>query len=121
MVAIKRVYEQPRPQDGRRFLVERLWPRGMKKESLKMDGWLRDVAPSDNLRRWFSHDPAKWNQFRNRYWSELDEKPEAVTPLVAAASHGTVTLLYSAHDTKNNNAVALKEYIEKQIKTRRKS
>jgi uncharacterized protein YeaO (DUF488 family) len=121
MVSIKRIYEPTRARDGRRFLVERLWPRGMKKESLKMDGWLRDVAPSDTLRRWFGHDPAKWNQFRNRYWGELDEKPEAVKTLVEAASHGNVTLLHSAHDTEHNNAVALEEYIEQRIKTRRKS
>jgi len=113
MIRIKRVYESPADDDGTRFLVERLWPRGMKKESLHMDAWLKDVAPSDALRRWFGHDPAKWMEFRVRYFAELDAGPEAIQPIVEASRHGDVTLLYSARDTEHNNAAALKEYLSK--------
>lgn len=118
MVVAKRVYEAAVPADGTRFLVERLWPRGMKKESLKMDGWLKDVAPSDALRRWFGHDPAKWIEFCRRYWTELDTLKEAWHPILKTAQRGTVTLLYSARDTEHNNALALKAYLEKQLKHR---
>ena len=111
MIRIKRVYESPADDDGVRFLVERLWPRGMKKESLRMDAWLQGVAPSDALRRWFGHDPAKWIEFRDRYFAELDAEPEAIQPIVEASRRGDVTLLYSAHDTEHNNAVALLEYL----------
>ncbi len=114
MIRLKRVYESPEPRDGACFLVERLWPRGIKKNALHMDGWLKDVAPSDGLRRWFGHDPRKWEEFRRRYFAELDGKPDAWEPLRAAARKGTVTLLYSARDTEHNNAVALKNYLEKQ-------
>lgn len=113
MIVTKRVYENPDPEDGTRFLVERLWPRGIKKESLLMNGWLKDVAPSDALRRWFGHDPAKWNEFRRHYFAELDGRPEAWRLLLEAAQKGTVTLLYSARDLEHNNAAALKEYLEK--------
>ena len=112
MIRVKRVYEPPEPEDGIRFLVERLWPRGMKKKSLQMDSWLKEAAPSAGLRRWFGHDPAKWNELRKRYFTELDGKPESVQPIIEAARQGSVTLLYSARDTEHNNAVALKEYIE---------
>jgi uncharacterized protein YeaO (DUF488 family) len=112
MITVKRVYEPPTPADGSRFLVERLWPRGIKKASLQMDAWLQDVAPSTALRRWFSHDPAKWKAFQRRYFAELDGKPETVQPLLQAAQRGHVTLLYSARDTAHNNAVALKHYLE---------
>jgi len=113
MIRAKRVYEPPGADEGTRFLVERLWPRGMRKESLHMEGWLKDVAPSDALRRWFGHDPAKWIEFRDRYFAELDGEPDAIQPIVEAARRGNVTLLYSAHDTEHNNAVALKEYLSK--------
>jgi uncharacterized protein YeaO (DUF488 family) len=112
MIRTRRVYDPPEPGDGTRFLVERLWPRGMKKEELAMDGWLKDAAPSDELRRWFSHDPAKWDEFRRRYYAELEGKPDVLQPLREAARQGNVTLLYSARDTEHNNAVALKEYLE---------
>ena len=112
MIRTRRVYDPPEPGDGTRFLVERLWPRGMKKEELPMDGWLKDTAPSDELRRWFSHDPAKWDEFRRRYDAELEGKPDVLQPLREAARQGNVTLLYSARDTEHNNAVALKEYLE---------
>ncbi len=108
---MKRAYEAAEPEDGARFLVERLWPRGMKKEALHMDAWLKDVAPSDGLRRWFGHDPSKWTEFRKRYFEELESKPEAIRPILEAGRLGNVTLLYSAHDTEHNNAVALKDYL----------
>lgn len=116
MIQIKRVYDPPDAHDGTRFLVERLWPRGMKKDSLKMDGWVKDVAPSDALRHWFGHDPAKWEEFRHRYAAELEEHGDFWKPLLAEARHGTVTLLYSAHDQEHNNALALKEFLEKRLK-----
>jgi uncharacterized protein YeaO (DUF488 family) len=112
-IQTKRVYEHPEPSDGTRFLVERLWPRGMRKEAVAMDGWLKDVAPSGALRRWFAHDPAKWEEFKRRYFAELDGEPEAWQPLLQAARRNVVTLLYSARDTAHNNAVALKEYLER--------
>ncbi len=112
MVITRRVYEHSRPR-GPQYLVERLWPRGVRKEDLKLDGWLRDVAPSDGLRRWFGHDPAKWTEFRRRYFAELNDNRAAWELLRDAARRGDVTLLYSAHDTEHNNAVALKEYLEK--------
>lgn len=116
MIRVKRVYESAEPGDGARFLVERLWPRGMKKESLHMDGWTKDAAPSDELRRWFGHDPAKWAEFRKRYIGELESKPEAIRSILEAARSGDVTLLYSARDTEHNNAVVLKQYLEEQQK-----
>jgi uncharacterized protein YeaO (DUF488 family) len=112
MIALKRAYEETAPEDGVRFLVERLWPRGIKKADLKMDAWLKDVAPSAALRRWFAHDPKKWPEFRRRYFAELDSHPEAWEPIHSAARHGRVTLVYSSHDTEHNNAVALKEYLQ---------
>lgn len=115
VIQVKRVYDPPVLEDGTRFLVERLWPRGLKKEALRLDGWLKDVAPSDKLRRWFAHDPAKWNEFWHRYFAELDGKPEAWRPILQAACQGNVTLLFSARDTEHNNAVALKAYLEKQL------
>jgi uncharacterized protein YeaO (DUF488 family) len=111
-IDVKRVYEPPEPQDGTRFLVERLWPRGMKKESLRLDAWLKDVAPSDALRRWFGHDPARWQEFRQRYTAELDARPAGWQPILEAARANNVTLLFSAHDRQHNNAVALKQYLE---------
>jgi len=114
MIQVKRVYDPPDAKDGARFLVERLWPRGIKKEALQMQDWLKDVAPSGELRRWFSHDPAKWREFQRRYFKELDGNREAWQLLLQAARRRNVTLLYSARDTEHNNAVALKEYLEKQ-------
>jgi uncharacterized protein YeaO (DUF488 family) len=115
MIMVKRVYEPPLPDDGARFLVERLWPRGVKKTSLHMEGWLKDVAPSAVLRRWFGHDPKKWEAFQHRYYAELDNQPAAWRPLVEAIQRGHVTLLYSAHDTAHNNAMALKLYLEEHV------
>ncbi len=115
MIRIKRVYDSPAADDGARFLVERLWPRGMKKEALPMDGWQKDVAPSDALRRWFGHDPAKWAEFRRRYTAELDSNRAAWEPILEAARQGTITLLYSAHDVEHNNALVLKTYLEEHL------
>ncbi len=113
MIRVRRVYEAEGTGEGRRFLVERLWPRGIKKENLHMDAWLKDVAPSQALRQWFGHDPAKWDEFQERYRAELDSHPETWQPLLDAARQGDVTLLYSARDTEHNNAIALKEYLQK--------
>ena len=115
MVQLKRAYDKPADADGQRFLVERLWPRGVKKSSLPINAWLKDAAPSTKLRKWFSHDPAKWAEFRKRYWAELAANPEAWQPLVDAARKGTITLIYSSHDGEHNNAVALKDFIETKI------
>jgi uncharacterized protein YeaO (DUF488 family) len=112
MIQIKRVYDPPAKEDGARFLVERLWPRGMKKEALHMDAWFKDVAPSDDLRRWFSHDPVKWQEFQRRYRAELADNLAARQPLLDAARQGNITLLFSAHDREHNNAVVLKSYLE---------
>ena len=112
VLALKRVYDKKAPNDGVRFLVERLWPRGIKKTALPIDDWLKDVAPSDSLRRWFAHDPKKWPEFRRRYFAELDQHPEAWEPIRSAARRGRVTLIYSSHDTEHNNAVALQEYLQ---------
>jgi uncharacterized protein YeaO (DUF488 family) len=111
MIKLKRVYEAVSPDDGVRILVERLWPRGIKKTALKIDEWLKDVAPSDGLRRWFGHDPQKWIVFRERYFKELDQNPEVWQSLAKAARRGRVTLIYSSHDTERNNAVALKDFL----------
>jgi uncharacterized protein YeaO (DUF488 family) len=116
MIRLKRVYEPPELSDGRRFLVERLWPRGFKKDALQLDGWLRDVAPSDGLRRWFGHDPARWAEFKARYFAELDARPEAWRPLLEAARAGNITLLFSSRDAEHNNAVALKEFLEARLR-----
>lgn len=115
MLRVKRVYEAPGSDDGARYLVERLWPRGMKKENLIMDAWLKEVAPSNDLRRWFGHDPAKWDEFQRRYWAELDANPSASKPLIEASRRGNVTLLYSARDTEHNNAIVLKSFLEKRL------
>lgn len=111
---IKRVYEPFEEGDGERYLVDRLWPRGWRKEEARLAGWLRDLAPSDELRRFFAHDPARWEEFRKRYRRELS-RPE-VAPLLEElrqkAQRGTVTLLYAARDEERNNAVVLKEFLE---------
>jgi uncharacterized protein YeaO (DUF488 family) len=116
MITVKRVYEPAEAGDGTRFLVERLWPRGVRRDALAFEAWLKDVAPSTALRRWFGHDPARWQEFRRRYASELDARPEAWAPIMQADRSGTATLLYSAHDTEHNNAIALKAYLEAQRK-----
>ncbi|MBL8538739.1 MAG: DUF488 domain-containing protein [Betaproteobacteria bacterium] len=116
-IRTKRVYEPASPADGVRFLVERLWPRGLKKESLCIEGWVREVAPSTELRRWFGHDPAKWDEFRRRYHAELEAHPDAWRVLLDAARHGPATLLYSAQDITHNNAIALQEYLAEKLRS----
>ncbi len=117
-IQIRRVYDPPVPDDGARFLVDRLWPRGIKKDDLQLDGWLRDVAPSNALRRWSRHNPARWDKFLERYLTELDANPAAWQPIVKAAQEGRVTVLYSARDPAHNNAVALQRYLVAQLKRR---
>ena len=116
VLKIKRVYESATRSDGTRFLVERLWPRGIKKESLKMKAWLKDVAPSPELRKWFAHDPDKWTEFKKRYRAELKSNPEAWKPILEAVEQSDVTLLYSARDTEHNSALLLKTFLEKHMK-----
>src|SRR5262245_5547022 len=118
MIKLKRAYDAAAPTDGSRFLVERLWPRGIRKADLPIDAWLRDIGPSDGLRRWFRHDPEKWKTFRVRYFAELDSKPEVWKPVFKAARRGPVTLIYSSRDPDHNNAVALKDYLEAKMKRR---
>ena len=115
MIQLKRVYDKREPHDGTRFLVERLWPRGVRKADVHIDGWQKEVGPSDHLRKWFSHDPAKWTEFQHKYFAELEQRPEAYQLILEAAERGAVTLLYSSHDTEHNNAVALKSYLEAKL------
>jgi uncharacterized protein YeaO (DUF488 family) len=111
---MKRAYEKPAPEDGFRVLVERLWPRGLKKEAVALDLWLKDVAPSPELRRWFGHDPAKWEEFCRRYWIELADQPAAVKVLREKLRQGQVTLVYGSRDQEHNAAAALKNFLENQ-------
>lgn len=115
MIRVKRVYDPPESSDGIRFLVDRLWPRGMKKENLMLAGWLKDIAPSVALRHWFGHEPAKWEEFCRRYEAELADNREAWQPLLDRARGETVTLLFSAHDREHNNAVALQSFLEARL------
>lgn len=112
-VAVKRIYDPASPEDGRRFLVDRLWPRGISKERARLDGWLRELAPSTELRRWFGHDPARWEEFKRRYRAELamPERQQALATLQQAAGEGPVTLLYAARDTEHNEAQVLAEWL----------
>jgi uncharacterized protein YeaO (DUF488 family) len=115
MIQLKRVYDKAAPEDGKRFLVERLWPRGIKKSTLRIDAWVKEVGPSTSLRKWFGHDPKKWDEFRHRYFHELVKNAEACKRIQRAAEHGRVTLVYSSHDTEHNNAVALREFLETKL------
>jgi uncharacterized protein YeaO (DUF488 family) len=110
-VQIKRVYDPPSRDDGVRVLVDRLWPRGLTKAAAAVDLWLKDIAPSVTLRRWFNHDPSRWHEFTRRYAEELDKKSAAVSALIGAIRRGRVTLLFGARDHKYNNATALKTYL----------
>ena len=112
MIKLKKVYEKPSKEDGLRVLVERLWPRGFTKERASVDLWLKDIAPSTELRKWFGHDPAKWEQFCKRYRVELEQRKEAVNLLKQKSEEGTITLVYAARDEKHNSAIALKEILE---------
>jgi uncharacterized protein YeaO (DUF488 family) len=106
---IKRAYDPPAPDDGVRVLVDRLWPRGLKRDHAKLDAWLKEVAPSDKLRKWFGHDPAKWPEFQRRYRSELANNPELATLRDLIRRNPRVTLLFAARDTEHNNAAVLRE------------
>ncbi len=114
MIRIKRIYYAPSQNDGYRVLVDRLWPRGINKEKAEIEIWLKDAAPSDELRKWFNHEPQKWGDFKKRYFAELDRKQGILGPVMEKFEEG-VTLLYSAKDQQHNNAVALKEYLEKKM------
>ena len=117
MIYVKRAYDPPSARDGRRFLIDRLWPRGTSKDALRIDGWLKDLAPSAALRQFFQHDPAKWAEFRKRYLAELRAQPERLRELVEAARAGTVTLVYAARDELPNNAIVLRDYLTRRIRT----
>lgn len=115
MIKLKRIYEPHSPNDGRRFLVERLWARGVTREAARLDGWLKDLAPSPRLRQWFGHDPARWREFEHRYRKELQapDKQLLLRQLTEDARVGTVTLVYAARDTEHNSAVVLKQVLER--------
>lgn len=110
-IKIKRVYEEPDPKDGFRILVDRLWPRGLTKEKAAADLWLKNIAPSTELRKWFNHDPEKWKEFQKKYQKELKENKEAVSVLKERVKQGPVTLLYGAKDQEHNEAQVLKEFV----------
>ncbi len=114
MIRVKRVQDPPEATDGTRILVDRLWPRGLKRESAAFDLWVRDAAPSAELRRWFGHEPGRWPEFRTRYFAELDLRADACGPILEAALRGDVTLLFAARDREHNNATALLEYLSRQ-------
>ena len=113
MIKLKRAYEKPAKDDGERILVERLWPRGLTKLQAKIDLWLKDVAPSTELRRWFGHDPDKWDEFRRRYQKELKENNDLIKLLKRKAKAGTITLIYAARDEEHNGALVLKRFLQK--------
>ena len=115
MIRLKRAYEPATGDDGMRVLVERLWPRGVTKTRLKLDAWLKDVAPSAALRKWFSHDPKKWPEFQHRYFAELRGQRAAWEPLLSAAKRGRVTFVYAAHDEARNGAIALKAFLDRRL------
>jgi uncharacterized protein YeaO (DUF488 family) len=110
-IKLKRVYDAPSKSDGCRILIDRIWPRGIRKEKARIDIWLKEAAPSTALRKWFDHDPAKWQEFKKRYFPELDDLGSVVEELLKQANEGVVTLVYGARDPRNNNAVALEEYL----------
>lgn len=114
-IRVKRAYRAARISDGQRILVDRVWPRGMTRERLRIAEWVKDIAPSSNLRRWFGHDPGKWDGFRTAYFKELDGKKPEIKRILQNLRNGPVTLVYGAKDDELNNAVALKEYLERQL------
>lgn len=115
MIKVERIYTSKEADGSARFLVDRLWPRGLKRETLHLDAWMRDIAPSNELRRWYGHDPARWDEFRRRYFLELDAAPAAWQPLLEAARKGDVTLLYGARAEQYNHALALRDYLEARL------
>ena len=118
-IEIKRAYDPPSARDGERILVDRLWPRGLSRKAAAIDHWARDLAPSTALRQWSGHDPAKWQEFKRRYFAELRAAAPAVRELMARARHHTVTLVYAARDERRNNAVALREHLRRRLRARR--
>ncbi len=112
MLKLKRVYDEVSQQDGKRILVDGVWPRGIKKEDLEHDEWYTDIAPSTDLRKWFDHDPDKWEEFKNKYKKELKNNEELIDKIKEDADGHNVTLLYAAKDTEHNQAVVIKEYID---------
>jgi uncharacterized protein YeaO (DUF488 family) len=110
-VKLKRAYEPAAPDDGNRILIDRLWPRGVKKADAAIDEWIKDIAPSTGLRKWFGHDPARWQEFRHRYQSEIRQHPDEFDRLRTLAQHGRITLVFSAHDEGHNDAVVLKDLL----------
>lgn len=115
MISLKRAYDGFDKEDGTRILVDHLWPRAVRKDALHLENWAKGVSPSDRLRKWFAHDPSKWDEFQRRYFAELDKKPETWEPLLKEAKSEHVTLVFGAKDTEHNNAVALKEYLESKM------
>ena len=116
MLKIKRVYEAPSRDDGKRILIDRLWPRGLRKEDAHIDEWIKEIAPSTNLRKWFNHDPGKWGEFKKKFFTELLGKQEAVEEILRTARKGTVTLLFGSKEERYNNAAALKEYLDSRMR-----
>lgn len=112
-IATQRIYDAPRKKGGYRVLVDRLWPRGLKKDEVQIDLWLKDIAPSDTLRKWFAHEPAKWTKFKQRYFKELEDKQDLVEQLIDGAKGRPIVLLYGTRDPEHNQAVALKQYMDK--------
>jgi uncharacterized protein YeaO (DUF488 family) len=112
-IGLKRAWDPPAESDGYRVLVDRVWPRGITKQALRLDAWLKELAPSTALRKWFGHDPARWEEFRERYFRELDGQGPALEQLARRAAEGQVTLVFAARDSERNNAVALKDYLER--------
>ena len=111
-VRIKRIYDAPSTDDGYRVLVDRVWPRGVSKKEVRLDRWLKEIAPSTELRRWFAHEPSRWSEFRRRYREELEESPALIQEVAEKARSGSVTLLFSARDQQHNQAVVLCEWLE---------
>jgi uncharacterized protein YeaO (DUF488 family) len=113
MVEVKRIYDPPSPDDGKRILVDRLWPRGVRKDNAAIDEWLKEIAPSNELRKWFGHDPARWEEFRKRYAKELESKRDLLKRLQAESRKGTLTLLFAAKDSTHSNAEVIRELLSK--------
>lgn len=116
-ITVKRAYEAPEERDGRRILVDRVWPRGVRKDELRLDAWYRDLAPSTELRKWFAHDPERWSEFQKRYAAELKraQARERIRELAALGKRGRVTLIYSARDEEHNQAIVLRDYLKRVI------
>jgi uncharacterized protein YeaO (DUF488 family) len=116
VIKVERIYDNPRGNKTFRVLVDRLWPRGLSKDNVKVDLWQKDIAPSNSLRKWFSHDENKWNDFKARYFKELEKNSESVNTILDKINEGPITLLYGSKEEKYNNAIALKEYLEEKIR-----